>query len=435
MMKFAKRRFGEQIVDAWMDFNQDDLPDPINEYPGEEQIFMPYFLFDWDPKRPASRRGKHPMPGVVAQDYLLERGSRLTELEGLILARSIAQPLSLYEVVKCDPGRGMTLRDVLIGGETEVEEHSGSKFVRQGDILYAQMCPLPGVTALSRMAPTAIPPGRKVEIVALRAKLRRKIAKKNRDLASEDLTRYAEAIRTTYLNVRDAIHTPPKLANTDGDLLVFHALTFRVGSAQVAFDALASLAWGESKEELLDGAEVSADGTLLSVNFDWRKKGNPMHKTWDNTILGHLKLSGSSLVVEVNSANRARKIREEIEKRLGILARHQSTRSQTPEEMLAEKGRRNAKPEGSGRNGTSEPQFDPEVWQQIQAQMQEEVETWIHRKLPVLGGRTPVQAIKVPDGREIVEGLLLEWERSAERPAGPGTVLPDVAAMRRLLNL
>src|SRR5260221_6662543 len=33
----------------------------------------------------------------------------------------------------------------------------------------------------------------------------------------------------------------------------------------------------------------------------------------------------------------------------------------------------------------------------------EEIETWPKKKLPVLGGRTPMQAVKTPDGLEIVE--------------------------------
>ena len=40
-----------------------------------------------------------------------------------------------------------------------------------------------------------------------------------------------------------------------------------------------------------------------------------------------------------------------------------------------------------------------------------------------------------PDGREIVEGLLLDWERRFEGPQPPGSFCPDVNAVRRLLNL
>jgi hypothetical protein len=435
MLKFARRRFDDFFDEAWMDFNQWPLPGPFEKMADESQIFFPYFLFDWDPEQPDLRRGRRPKPGIVAQEYILERGHRLSDLERLILELSIAQPVSFYEVLRFDPGHGMLLRDILIGGETEVEEHKGSECVRIGSILYGQLCPLPGVIALSRMAPIAIPPGRKAEIVALRGELRRKIAKRNRALAGEDLIRYRETIRAAYLDLRDGLRAPVKLTNTDGDPLLFHTLTFKIGSAQVAFDALASLAWGESKEELLDDAELAADGTLLGVNFDWRKKGNAMHKTWDNTILGNLKIEAKTLTVEVNSANRAKKIREEIERRLGILATHQGTRTQTPEQMMAEKKQSQKALPRAEETEASEPPIDPEMLGQIRAQIREEMEGWVDRKLPALGGRTPKEAVKDPDGREVVESILLEWEHSAQKPDVAQFLSPDVGAIRRLLQL
>ena len=128
------------------------------------------------------------------------------------------------------------------------------------------------MATLGRLAPIPIPPRNKAEIVGFRAKLRKKIAKQNRELTAADLIRYAEEIRTLYLDIRDALHLPPRFCNTDGDPLLFHTLAFRVGSARAAFDALAPLAWGLSKEDLLGAAKVDADGTLRSVEIEWRKK-------------------------------------------------------------------------------------------------------------------------------------------------------------------
>lgn len=431
MIAFARKRFGNAILEAWMDFNQSDFSPPMEEDFSERQIFFPYLLFDWDPDQPATPRGKRPKPGIVAQQYILAKSRRLSDLEGLILALSIAQPVSFYEVLRCDPGHSMLLRDLLIGGEAEVEEHKGSQHVLTGDILYGQLCPLPDVITLSRMAPLAIPPGKKAAVFALRAQLRRKIAKQERDLAAQDLIRYREMIRAVYLNIRDGLCKPPKPQNTDGDPFVFHTLTFEIGSPQVAFDALASLAWGESREDLLDGAEMAPDGALLSISFDWRKKGNAMHKTWDNTILGHLKVAGRTLTAEVNSAKRARRIRKEIEQRLGILARHRGTASQTPEQLMAasKQSKKPAKPD-PGESGV-----DPEVLETVRAQMRQEMEAWVDLKLPVLGGRTPRNAVQDPDGREIVESLLLEWERDAQQPEMAKFLVPDVAVIRRILHL
>ena len=67
--------------------------------------------------------------------------------------------------------------------------------------------------------------------------------------------------------------------------------------------------------------------------------------------------------------------------------------------------------------------------------MQEKVQAWAHEKVPALGGRTPMQAVNDPDGREIVESLLVQWERHAEEGFYNQGARPDIGALRRILNL
>jgi hypothetical protein len=429
MLNFARLNFLSNLDAAWLDFNQDDFPMPIEEDTEEAQIFVPYFLFDWDPER-RSRRGP-PVAGLVARSFLSKKGSRLPELERLILDQALTQPLSFYEVVRCHPGEGMVLRDVLLRGEVEVIEHAASRMLRSGDIGYGQLCELPEVTTFGRLAPLCISPSHKASIVGLRRKLQKKIAKQNRELTVADLIRYREDIRSAYLNIRDAIRTPPRLTNTDGEPFVLHTLTFRTGSALAAFEALAPLARGFSKTELLKGAKFDAVGTLLTVDLPWQKLGNRIHKDWDNTLLGHLTISGRSLVVEVNSEKRAAKIRQEIERRLGILVTHQKTVTQDPGAALEKtKHRQTAK------RSVSQPNSEDSAFtEEMQAEIQRQAENWIYQKVPALGGRTPLEAIADPDGKEIVESLLLGWERLNETTTDPGVFHPDINAIRRLLQL
>src|ERR1700727_2222211 len=103
----------------------------------------------------------------------------------------------------------MVLRDVLLRDEVEVIEHAASRFLQPGDLGYGQLCELPEVTTFGRLAPLCISPSHKASIVGLRRTLQKKIAKQNRELTVADLLRYREDIRSTYLNIRDAIRTPP----------------------------------------------------------------------------------------------------------------------------------------------------------------------------------------------------------------------------------
>ncbi len=431
MMQFAARKFGKQVEDAWQDFNMTDLPVPFADTSLEDQIFMPYFLYDWDPER--SARGWSPIgrDGLVTRRYKMEKSGWLSESELLFLDEATTRPLSFYEVLWSEPGRRLAIRCILTGQVDEVVERSASRILKQGDITYSQVWHLPGLAILGRCAPIRIPPGRKADVIALRKKLQRRIARQNRELAASDLLRYADDVRETYLDIRDSFHVPPRFCNTDGDPLVFHTLTYTIQSPAAVFDALAPLALGRSKAHLLSDAEFDQSGKLRSVVFDWLKKGNRKMTSWDNTILGHIRISENLIVAEVNSKARADRFRREIEKRLGAGATHQNTVARTPEEMLKNLPKRDdARPELD-----DEILRDPEVRNWAQQTLQKQVEAWVHQKIPILGNRTPIDAVRDPDGREIIESLLLDWERRAKEGAYQPGIRPDFNAVRKLLKL
>ncbi len=434
MMRFAGREFGELVLEAWKDFNMSDFPKPLEDAGEECRIFMPYYLFQWDPERSPQSKKTH-RRGFVASCYVGQESEKFTKMDWLFIERATTQPISFYEVLRSDPGHGMAVEDVLTGEETEVIERTASRTARSGDILYGQIWQEPELAVLGCCAPLCIPPKKKVEVIELRKKLRKKIAKQHRDLTKDDLLRYADTIRETYLDIRDVMYAPPRFTNTDDEPLLFHTLTFRVGSVALAFQALAPLAVGYSPEELLEHAEWDESGELLSVEFDWLKRGNRKMKTWENTILGSIKISRGRCVAEVNSAERARRLRQEIEDRLGLAGTHESTVSRTLDGL-----RELPQPPKTAEASAREAKFDallgdPEVRKIMQATIQKDVEGWIYQEIPALGGRTPIDAVRDPDGKEAVEALLLQWERNDEREISPNQIRPDINAVRRLLQL
>jgi hypothetical protein len=435
MLRFAEGKFGEQISVAWEDFNMTDLPVPFDAYPDEQQIFIPYFLFHWDPQRPRSRKGANRRGGLVTRWYELEKAGKLSEMERLFLEQATTQPFSFFEVLRSEVGERIRLRDILVGGETEVVERSASRMLQIGDIIYSQIWNLQRLSILGCMAPIRIPPSWKDEVISLRKKLRKQVARQNREMTPDELVRHQDAIRLTYLTIRDGLYAPPWLANTDGDALVFHTLKFRIESPEKVFEALVPLAFGQLKEEILEDAKFSKNGKLRSVEFDWRRKGNARIPSWDNTILGNIKIAGRSLIAEVNSENRAKRLRAEIEKRLGASATHRSTSALTADEMLAKAPKRTKAQAKEDIEFEQALLRDPEAKSQLQQIIQKQTEDWVHQKVPALGGRTPLQAVLDPDGKEIVESLLLDWERRADDSAYQAGIRPDFNAVRRLLNL
>ena len=73
-------------------------------------------------------------------------------------------------------------------------------------------------------------------------------------------------------------------------------------------------------EAHVDDERYDVAGTVEAAVLTWIKAGNRQHKDWDNTTLGILRLDGSRLVIEVNSARRRKRIAKEISKRFGSTA-------------------------------------------------------------------------------------------------------------------
>src|SRR5260370_28658567 len=71
MHNFARRKFADDIHEAWLDFNQIEFPVPFEKDAAEGQIFLPYFLFEWDHERPSPPSRNRPRAGHVAPSYLV----------------------------------------------------------------------------------------------------------------------------------------------------------------------------------------------------------------------------------------------------------------------------------------------------------------------------------------------------------------------------
>jgi len=186
------------------------------------------------------------------------------------------------------------------------------------------------------------------------------------------------------------------------------------------------------EEDLLAAAKHDWAGELCAVRFDWHKRGNRVHKEWDNTVLGNLAIDAHKLVVDVNSAERARTIRAEVEKRLGERVVFRVAATQSIEQQLAAQ---RADPRARKRDEETERLNSlPEVQEHLRALYTQHWERWVDEQIPALQGATPREAAATAEGRERLEALLaqFEWQerRAASPPPGPG-----VAELRARLGM
>jgi hypothetical protein len=161
----------------------------------------------------------------------------------------------------------------------------------------------------------------------------------------------------------------------------------------------------------------------------WKKSDNEMHNSLSNTILGRLEIKDRKLIAEANSAHRARELRTLIESRLGDAARFRTDTIQSLEKLLADRPPFNAA-NAPAQGKADELAEHPEIKAAMQNFMAQHFEHWVSESIPALDGRTPLDAVRDPEGREKVLALVIDAERRARTmtPAVDEAVLQRVRA-------
>ncbi len=412
MLRTASAQFGPRALEeAWAEFNlwaSDAGFDAESPY---LPVFLPWYLHDWRPDPQATAVPREARAETAAAAHLRIAGRRLDPLAKRYIEACAAAPFSFHEVLGCEPGRGLRLRDVLLGTEIDVLEREGSAFAETGDLVYAKAVPIDGVALLEGCTPVLIPPVWKPKIIELRERLAAQGAARDSGL----LRRRQFELRELYLEIADRLLHPrmPQLANTDGDPLELRSLVFDIESPQEAFDALKGLAAGEADDDLLRDARRDAAGTLARVDFTWRREGS-------DTVLGTVHIDGLRLTAEANSTRRAEALRRAIEERLAGRCRYRAGTVQSVESLL----RRQPTPaerSAAKQRDTEQARLAalPEVKAAITAHLREHYRRWVDERIPALGERTPREAVGDAAGREAVEALLMQFERDGSRMQPP----------------
>lgn len=431
------------------EYGSDFLPEALAEFGiwGEysvddehlETIFIPWVAFSWIAERAEDRPdAPEALEQPLGLEFLVENFERIDEYQKRFILAACAEPFSFFAVAEVVSGKSLELRDIFLDRTFTVKEAKASTTLRRGDIIFARVVHLDGQAIVVGMAPIAIPPRELANLLDVLDELKKDMREEGLELNLESLRELDLEMRDIYLSVADYLANPPlpTLQNTDGDPISFVKLYFELRcSPQEAFDGLRSLALDQSPEDILDGATRDENGNLLEVSFDWLKKGNKKHKSWENTIMGALTINGVSLTAEVNSEKRARKIQSEIVKKLGKRATFMRAEHESVDAKLEEMAALSGTPEfEESRREQEEFASRPEVQEFMEQQMKAHWEGWYNQRIPVLQNKTPLDAARTKAGRERLEALLIDFERGNENVPNPALRV-DVAAIRKKLGL
>ena len=355
--------------------------------------FMSWFLVN----RVAHDQKKNPIP-PLSWRFRAERANSLSLIEKDYLNFIIDEPFSFFEILTPKPGAGYLVRDILTDREIYVNEKSGSQGIQVGGILFGRLAIVGDVAIFDAVSDVLFPMEWKNEILGLRQEIRRICKIKKDQMPNVDqLVGFAAMIRALYRDFRNAAQNPrpPQMSNTDGDPMSLNKTIFDIDSADIVFEALHSLDFNDTKEELLKDAKKDSSGKILKIEFPWLKKGSKKNKGMGNTVLGNITIEKNRMTVETNSLKRDEAIKSIIAERCGKFAHHKSTLI----EPFEAKMRNHREAMTSTQKHTSalsqqELMSRPEVKAQLQEMQKKHMESWVTQKIPAFGNKTPVQAVK-----------------------------------------
>ena len=339
LMALGHDAFGEAAILAatdefwdWPESDEDLEPTP-ERLERTATLFWPWFLFSWyfDPGD-VDETLTCPVEQTVAEVYAEKQGDTIDSLEAKIITAFGRKPYSFYEVTGVNPGKSLDLKDVLTGWEITVQERLGSERLQPADIVFGRVVMVDGVGMIVGLGSTIIPPRFKPQLIDMRHRLQ----EGQKPLTDEHLIDWDIDIRRLYLDLVERLHTPPQMANTDGDPMEFHMLVYQIDSAEDAFEKLASLCVSESKKTLRAAATLDSKGQIKAVEILWSRKGFKGQPGLNSTSLGHIRITNKKMTIEVNSANRAKTIQQLVARRMGDGARFKLDEIQAMDAMMAE---------------------------------------------------------------------------------------------------
>lgn len=366
----------------------------------------------------------------VVDDYLKRRGWREAAPGRRYLESLRDSMVSLYEVVDIDPGRSMTVRDLVRGDEAvTVHEKLGSKSAAPWDRLAARTVTVSGKTYFTGAVLRF-----RHELSAQFLSMFDGMAKEmEEDIPEEALREIAKsadirsAVREIILGggpgaqmfthvwlldtILQAQARLPELHNTDDEPIVFCRVRFPItgDGAEVA--------------TMLDGIECFERDEEDEPSWTWSVPGSPLHRMAQlrrgdkvqesasmigNRSLGHAEMEAGALTLFVNSRERAERGMDLLASCLGNLVGPPLISHQDPEKALDEQ---------AGQSDV-EPEIPPdEAVQVIHSYLDDDYRRILDDPHSIVDGKTLRQAAKTRRGRGKVIGWLKQLENTEHRRA------------------
>jgi hypothetical protein len=170
IVRLIGESYGRQTVQlAWQEFNIDHGRQPFCGYDANAELFYSWLFHRWAPIRSQGHELRdQALYGVPpTRAYLDRRSTALNPLLRLYLEACLATSPRFYEVLDCEAGAGFRAGDIFTDEACTVSETLASTSLKKGDILYAHLIPIGGITLMDAISPQSFPPQSKPQLLRL----------------------------------------------------------------------------------------------------------------------------------------------------------------------------------------------------------------------------------------------------------------------------
>lgn len=333
--------------------------------------------------------------------YLQRKKNQLSSLEREVLQSYVDSCLTVYEVQRVDPGKGVEVKEIFTNRTSYVWDTYISRGLFKWDLLYTGLVEVRGLTFFGGLDPTVIPPKLKPFVEENIQQIYQE-DKENyasfRDFMKEDSTEIYALLDRAVTTVQNPLdHLKP-----GEEMVCMTTLHYDVKNREALLDAL-----GKSPVFSSCGRQPGGYDYGEESLFYWLFKG--IHRSNGHSDApGILRIGHESLVAESASRRFARSLQLLLDRMFGPFLEYRMTVYKNVPKSI-EPFSQHLPLSGEHVESlpkTTEGESGPGVLI---------YDNWVHEKLPDIGNITPLEAVKTVEGREKLINLLKEYENQNER--------------------
>lgn len=405
LIEYAKSKHDDVVNDGWLqfwgDFDYTSLEKDVYEMGLQN-------FFDWVVYDLRVDNGL-----TLIRDFMVYKQSLdeagLSEEEQSILSILDNSPISLFEVESLDPDKGLFLRDLLFDGSYYVNETVAPNYLHQWDIIATRLLCLDDIYIMSG-AGYIIQRYLRSEIVETFNKELEALKNHDENATMRGLLKQKGwMFNKWWLSPFDRM-SDLTIVNSEGDLIVLATAIYEIDK---------TVDPGEVFEKFSLADDFVVDGKTC-VWF------SEMFKTGDKHILGSICLEGKNLKLETTSKARLDTGKSLIEKIVGASVSHKADTFQDIQKA-AEDFYQNSQ--------TGEEMSTEDARQAYEQLMNLHYEQWINDEIPVLGNKTPLEAVANNRLRSIVVEMIKDIENTEEKNRKQGRPFFNAAWIKERLGL